>query len=812
MVVCRRRASHPSHGEGRKRTDKGGADCWLFRLRDDKAREEWSQPRFDLINGNGERADTDTLSLVYNLLLDNLPLEEKHVEQLQARGYGPVGKVGRLARQLGYRTLGRERARAAYALVKAGLEEKLPTVPGFFVQKKNGRRYWTVAGGSGLLIPVRDEKRRIVGLVVRLDDAPKGTGKYRWISSKRYGGPGPVWAPHQPLFEGDITEARLTEGPLKADLATHLSGMLTVGLPSVAGWRRAAKTFRTLGVKVVRLAFDADASTNPHVAEALRGAAHDLRSQGFTVRLERWQQAHGKGIDDVLSGSKQPEVLDGEAVLEAVEALVASAGEAANAPDQQQTAAQPQATTAAVQEALDDPHRLARLFLRLEVRHPDRARVVFFREQFWEWTGGTWVAVPDTEMRGRLAHFCKAQLDRDSALVAAEWDGKGEPPKVPKVTLALVSNVMQALSGDVLLPQDTPMPCWLGDGPRHCNYIALRNGLLDVDALLAGGEEPLLRHTPLWFSSVTLPYDYDPLADCPRWRAFLACNLAGDVEKARLLQQFAGYIMLPDTSLQRFMMLIGEGANGKSVACAAFSAMLGEANVSRVPLELFADKFRLANTIGKLANIIAEVGELDKVAEGQIKAFVSGDPIECERKFKAPFTAKPTARLILATNNPPQFSDKSDGLWRRMLLLHFTVQIPEAERIAGMDTVAYWHECGELPGMLNWGLAGLQELRAQGRFVVPDACQDAVNRLRGDANPARRFLEENYAEGDGDVPTSHAYTGYVAWCRKHGHHALADVGFGREVFRKFPTVKRAKRMIDGRRTWAYCGLVRISED
>src|SRR5262249_54524254 len=150
-----------------------------------------------------------------------------------------------------------------------------------------------------------------------------------------------------------------------------------------------------------------------------------------------------------------------------------------------------------------------------------------------------------------------------------------------------------------------------------------------------------------------------------------------------------------------------EGANGKSVVCAVLQGLLGEGNVSTVPLELFADKFRLAGTLGKLANLVAEVGELDRVAEGQLKAFVGGDAMEFERKFKAAFTARPTARLVLATNNPPAFSDKSDGIWRRMLLLEFGVQIPEEERVAGMDSVGWWAEAGELSGVLNWALAGL---------------------------------------------------------------------------------------------------------
>jgi phage/plasmid-associated DNA primase len=141
------------------------------------------------------------------------------------------------------------------------------------------------------------------------------------------------------------------------------------------------------------------------------------------------------------------------------------------------------------------------------------------------------------------------------------------------------------------------------------------------------------------------------------------------------------------------------------------TALLGEQNVSTVPLELFGDKFRLVNTLGKLANIVAEVGELDKMAEGYLKAFVVGDPMDFEMKFKQAFRTCPTARLVLATNNMPRFSDKTDGIWRRVLLLPFVVQISKSEAIRGMDPVEWWQERGELPGIFLWALAGLADLR-----------------------------------------------------------------------------------------------------
>src|SRR5205807_310610 len=125
----------------------------------------------------------------------------------------------------------------------------------------------------------------------------------------------------------------------------------------------------------------------------------------------------------------------------------------------------------------------------------------------------------------------------------------------------------------------------------------------------------------------------------------------------------------------------------------------------------------LASTLGKLANICAEVGELDKAAEGYLKAYTSGDAMQFERKYESSFSAMPTARLVLATNNPPRFSDKSDGVWRRLILLPLNVTIAEEERVYGMDKREWWEASGELPGILNWALEGFDRLRLQGGFT-----------------------------------------------------------------------------------------------
>jgi hypothetical protein len=135
-------------------------------------------------------------------------------------------------------------------------------------------------------------------------------------------------------------------------------------------------------------------------------------------------------------------------------------------------------------------------------------------------------------------------------------DSGEKPYTMPPVTKKLVFDVVAAIEGHVLVPQTIEQPSWRGaDNPGKKNWIALRNGILDVDDFLASAEKVLRPQSPHWFSPTRLPYDFDPSADCPPWRAFLTRNLRDDPGKQRLLQQWAGYLLLHDTSMQRFLVM-----------------------------------------------------------------------------------------------------------------------------------------------------------------------------------------------------------------------------------------------------------------
>jgi P4 family phage/plasmid primase-like protien len=426
----------------------------------------------------------------------------------------------------------------------------------------------------------------------------------------------------------------------------------------------------------------------------------------------------------------------------------------------------------------NDPARLADEFL-------DDCPWAFWHSLYFRYNGKRYVEVPRHEASALLTGHVEKRLEADYAARLRDFQlapAGQRPPARQSVNKGLVTNALQVVESRALVKGTRPMPSRLSEG-APVNWLALDNGLLDLDAGTLGP------HTSDWFSTACLPYRYEPAAKCEHWLTMLQQNLEGDDERIALLQEFFGYCLVPSTDAQACLVLAGEGGNGKSAVLAGLHALLGDENVSTVPLEGFGQRFAMVQTLGKLANIVAEVGELDRTAEGTLKAFVSGDRMTFEHKGRDPFTGRPTARLVISTNNLPRFSDKTNGVWRRLLLVPFNRRVPDSERVPGMDKPEWWLRQGEVPGILNWALAGLSRLRSNGmRFTEPAVCRAALDTHRRESDPAREFLLEHFEASPNAPPlkTAEVYEAYREWCEKNGQkHPLTAPAFGKQVRRVF---------------------------
>lgn len=473
-------------------------------------------------------------------------------------------------------------------------------------------------------------------------------------------------------------------------------------------------------------------------------------------------------------------------------------------------------------EADDDPHRLARVNLEQYAYKTGGRTIKYWRDEWYLWKNNAYRKITAEELRSKVTQAVKDEFDRLNVEQINEYidrkkrgqikddDDKG-PPLALKVTKAIVSNVIQATSGMVCISSSVEPNTWLPTGEQR-NYISVANGLLNIDTALELRDDCLTENTPEWWAMSSLPYAWDPTATCPTWESMLERNLEMDPERIKQVQEWAGYLLLPDTGEQKFMVMEGEGANGKSAFMAGLTAMLGESNVSAVPLEVFGDRFSRTETLGKLMNVSSDCGEVDKVAEGYIKSFSAGDRMYFDRKGVAGLNCRPTARLMIACNNRPRFNDSSDGVYRRMLVIPWRVAIPISERVRGMTSVDWWQGTGELPGMLNWALCGLLRLRFQKGFTRSEVGEQALADYREEMNPAKVFLAD-YVEPSNNcrIKTDSLYRHYARWAKANGYHPLGERRFGKEVFRQFRGSKRSRGGTRSDRYWYYSDLA-FSQD
>ena len=228
---------------------------------------------------------------MYSDMLDHLTLLPRHRENLLERGLSETRIERNQYRSMPETEQGR---RLLAALLRAG-GRSLLGLPGF-------RTYygeWTMSGPNGFLIPVRDKAGLIQGLKIRLDAEDAPARKYRWLSSRNM--PNGTRSYSWVHVTGDIGSKRafLTEGPLKGDVASFLSGdALFVCIGGVNALGGLADTLKALGVHEVVEAMDMDQNTNPQVRSAIRAMRREVQKlRGIRYSKYTWNPAY-KGVDD----------------------------------------------------------------------------------------------------------------------------------------------------------------------------------------------------------------------------------------------------------------------------------------------------------------------------------------------------------------------------------------------------------------------------------------------------------------------------------------------------------------------------------
>ena len=338
--------------------------------------------------------------------------------------------------------------------------------------------------------------------------------------------------------------------------------------------------------------------------------------------------------------------------------------------------------------------------------------------------------------------------------------------------------------------------------------VVFANGFRDVDELLSDCGAQLHNHDPNLFNLTALPFSYEANAGCPLWLQTLdeiLPRLSSDDHRIEVVQEFMGYSVLAgETRFEKFLVLVGSGKNGKSTILKVWRQLLGVENVSSVSLDSLGSNFRLIGLQGKLANIAYDMQKLDRVDEGRLKVLTSGEPLQIDKKHKDPIDAMPRARLVFATNELPPFLDRSDGIWRRLLVIPFYQQFHDEDPNIDRQRANRLIE-RELPGIANWLLGGLRRLLQQNRFTDFAVCRSALEEHRIASDPVRQFVDECVELDDAaSVLCDTLYAQYKNFCSTHGRMAKNSADVGKQLKLQFGVTRH--RQGHGRRSYEYHGI------
>ena len=319
---------------------------------------------------------------------------------------------------------------------------------------------------------------------------------------------------------------------------------------------------------------------------------------------------------------------------------------------------------------------------------------------------------------------------------------------------------------------------------------------------LKSGE--LKEHKPEYYLTKITPVEFSENAECPKWLEFLNEIFDGDKDLIRYIQKAVGYTLTGSTAEQCAFFLYGTGKNGKSTFLDIIRDVFGDyaANIQPETIMVKSNTGGNANSdIARLkgARLVTSVepNEGVRINEGLLKQLTGDDPVTARKLYSEEFEFKPEFKLWIATNHKPIIRGTDTGIWRRIHMIPFTVQIPEEK----VDKNLKHKLKAEMTGIFKWCVDGCLMWQREG-LKMPKAVLDSVREYRREMDVISAFIEDKCQIG-GSVQSSVLYAAYSSWAEENNEYRMSATKFGLEIAKRFEKIKG--------RTIHYNGISLFSE-
>ncbi|EUJ34169.1 phage/plasmid primase, P4 family, partial [Brochothrix campestris] len=280
--------------------------------------------------------------------------------------------------------------------------------------------------------------------------------------------------------------------------------------------------------------------------------------------------------------------------------------------------------------------------------------------------------------------------------------------------------------------------------------------------------------------------EYTNKIDCPQWMDFIDEIFDHDNELIEYVQKAVGYSLTGSTEEQSMFILFGNGRNGKSIFLETISDILGSYATNMQASTIMVKQNSGANTdIARLKGsrfvTSSEPNEGVRLDEGLVKQLTGGDKVTARQLYGKEFEFNPEFKLWLATNHKPIIRGTDDGIWRRLNLIPFAVQIPDHK----VDRSLKYKLQREAMGILNWAVEGCLKWQKDG-LKRPAVVEGASKEYREEMDATALFINECCTTGiNQSVKAKTLYQAYREWASENGQYMMSNTKFGKEMGMKF---------------------------
>lgn len=334
----------------------------------------------------------------------------------------------------------------------------------------------------------------------------------------------------------------------------------------------------------------------------------------------------------------------------------------------------------------------------------------------------------------------------------------------------------------ILIQDKLQRESWeLNQFPKH--WINFKNGMYDAV------KDKLLLHSPKYYSINQIPHNYKKIKKEDFYKYvntnyFFATSLSPDDIKT--IFQFMGICMTHNTDFQFFLLLLGEGGNGKSIMISLFNAIVGFKNTSNVSLKKLADnQFSTSQLFGKLMNSCADISKIAIEDDAEIKKITGGDLVECEFKGKDAFPFTPYSKLLFSANRFPHVDDKSEAFKRRTRIVNMNkkpekIIINLKEKL--LNEIEYW---------IALAVEGLKEVIKTSEVHESQESKEIKLEVHKKADSVLAFIDDCLIKTEGlNIPRSEVFNEYKKYCEFYERQPISKSNFFDEMKAKNIILKK----------------------